>query len=563
MISNKHFSILSLAVLLALVVAAVLPFAALADDETPPPDAPVMEEVVLEEVPAGDETQPAADETAVEEAPVVDVVVEEDLTVSEAQEQLPEDTALVVVDENGEVLPLASQEAAEVVATADPYFWDGTKIVGFSASGVCPIFVTDCRTSSTPIQAAVDAFAQSQAVDEYIRIDAGIYNEDVEIDTQVGNLSNLAGLVGDNKPIINGNIYLSGTSDRFNMASFVLNGSLFSSYEGGLSVTKVTVNSDENSAIFLKSYSGYVYMENVEANAACEGCRGVEFLSGTGDVTIVDSNFSSEDSAAAKFDTTSGEVYISGGNYEAPNEHGILFDNHIGNVTLNDVTASGGKFGSVLVVAGDVFIDGGDFKGGQAATGIVVEGGNATVEYATLHDSPIGIYYSVTGTLKACNNVFSNNGTNVSEFEGNPELEGNTGTFDDCSPVNPPVEPSANPAASQPVNKENKEYEGNDALVVVHTSFPEGALPGSLPSNASFVAGKNIKFFNGETGDYMDEAPDVWVTLDNPVDMRGQSIRVMFWNGSEWIEVSSFISADGKQITFQAFRAGNYVLVTR
>ena len=61
MIINKHFSILSLAVLLALVVAAVLPFAALADDETPPPDAPVMEEVVLEEVPAGDETQPAAD----------------------------------------------------------------------------------------------------------------------------------------------------------------------------------------------------------------------------------------------------------------------------------------------------------------------------------------------------------------------------------------------------------------------------------------------------------------------------------------------------------------------
>jgi hypothetical protein len=93
MLKRRKLSFLSLSLLLALLAAAVMPFSVLAQDGTPPP----------------------ADPPAVEEVPPA-----EDLTVPEVLEQLPADTSLVVLDENGEVLPLTAEEAAAVVVSGDP-----------------------------------------------------------------------------------------------------------------------------------------------------------------------------------------------------------------------------------------------------------------------------------------------------------------------------------------------------------------------------------------------------------------------------------------------------------
>ncbi len=99
---------------------------ALADDVTPP--SVPTEEVVVETLPPTEE--PVAEvlpiePVATEEPVVVEPIATEPPTTEEPVpvdllQDLPADTSLVVLGENGEVLPLATQEAAEVIAIADP-----------------------------------------------------------------------------------------------------------------------------------------------------------------------------------------------------------------------------------------------------------------------------------------------------------------------------------------------------------------------------------------------------------------------------------------------------------
>ena len=66
MLKHNKFPVLSLAVLLALIFAVVMPLSAFAQDEVPPVEVPavVVEEVVVEEAAAVEEVIPAAEEPA-------------------------------------------------------------------------------------------------------------------------------------------------------------------------------------------------------------------------------------------------------------------------------------------------------------------------------------------------------------------------------------------------------------------------------------------------------------------------------------------------------------------
>jgi hypothetical protein len=99
---------------------------AFADDGTPPP--PPTEEAtqppieptetpVVEETPVPTETPISSEETAdVEDQ----ASAEEDVAASEILSELPENTEIVVLDESGNPIPLASQEAADAVMEDDP-----------------------------------------------------------------------------------------------------------------------------------------------------------------------------------------------------------------------------------------------------------------------------------------------------------------------------------------------------------------------------------------------------------------------------------------------------------
>jgi hypothetical protein len=297
MLKHNKFPVLSLAVLLALIFAAVMPLSAFAQDEVPPLEVPaeVVEEVppVEEVIPAVEEVIPAAEEVV----PVVEEVIipaeEESLTVPEILEALPEGTDLVVLDESGEALPLATQEAAEVVAAADdPFFWDGTQYVGYSTTGVCAAQVTACNTSATPLQAALDAFRDSSTATGSIYVAAGTYAANVTIDGTAGNLKNLTGLIGEGSgtTTLNGNVKLQNLNigtNVFTFQGFTLNGTLSAiGNTAALNITDVHQYTVSGTGISISTHTGNVNLTEVSVNN--NYYTGI-YLGINGNATIVDS----------------------------------------------------------------------------------------------------------------------------------------------------------------------------------------------------------------------------------------------------------------------------------
>lgn len=140
-------------VFLALLLSAVNTVPALADDGAPPPPAetsvapppeeapppeppPAEEPAPAEEAPPA-EAVPAEEPAAVEAAPASEEpAVPQEETVAEVLAQLPEGTDLVVVDAEGEVLPLATEEAAQAIAFVDPV-WCPTGVAPNPGVGGC------------------------------------------------------------------------------------------------------------------------------------------------------------------------------------------------------------------------------------------------------------------------------------------------------------------------------------------------------------------------------------------------------------------------------------------
>ena len=137
------------------ILALAVPTPVLAQDEQPPEGAVTEQptEVVTEE--------PTTDPTAVEtQIPTVEPTE----TVAEVVEILAEEEA-VLLDEFGNPLPMASEEAEEAIAAADPWFITGTTAVAyFATQAECDGWTVpagyeadfECHVSDTPVQAAID-----------------------------------------------------------------------------------------------------------------------------------------------------------------------------------------------------------------------------------------------------------------------------------------------------------------------------------------------------------------------------------------------------------------------
>jgi hypothetical protein len=161
MTARLRLLVLSPLVLIVLITAAVFPLAALAEEATPPPpevtevtsseEAPPADPVEAsstEEAPTMEPTEPSGAETVpptdpaeappTEEAPATEPT--EAAPVEAPPDNLaatiPEGTDVVVLDEDGEALPLASIEAAEIIASGDPMWCpDGVAPGGTGCTG--------------------------------------------------------------------------------------------------------------------------------------------------------------------------------------------------------------------------------------------------------------------------------------------------------------------------------------------------------------------------------------------------------------------------------------------
>ncbi|MCC7118181.1 MAG: hypothetical protein IT310_06615 [Anaerolineales bacterium] len=129
--------------LLALCVGVFFTTPALADDGAPPvvsTETPVVvtETPTVTETPAASPEAPSTEEVAPVETttPPTDEESQPPQTTPEALPPLPEDTSLIVTDENGESIPLATQEAADVIKVTDP-IWCPTGIAPKANVGGC------------------------------------------------------------------------------------------------------------------------------------------------------------------------------------------------------------------------------------------------------------------------------------------------------------------------------------------------------------------------------------------------------------------------------------------
>jgi hypothetical protein len=112
---HKRAQFISLLTLLVLLISAVMPGTAYAQDPLPPPP----EEATAAEV-------PVTEDAVAEEIPVAEPPPAEEIALPDVLAEVPAGTDVVLLDENGASLPLATNEAAEVLESGDPMWCPGT-----------------------------------------------------------------------------------------------------------------------------------------------------------------------------------------------------------------------------------------------------------------------------------------------------------------------------------------------------------------------------------------------------------------------------------------------------
>jgi hypothetical protein len=96
-----------------------------------------------------------------------------------------------------------------------------------------------------------------------------------------------------------------------------------------------------------------------------------------------------------------------------------------------------------------------------------------------------------------------------------------------------------------------------DQIIVVTTPSTAGDLPESLPAGKTFVAGASLTLM--QNGEEIESAPGgEQAFFEIPAGMEPPFV-VLFWNGSEWVEIPSQVV--GGKVVFTVTKPGVYVLV--
>jgi parallel beta-helix repeat protein len=175
--SFRHNILLYSFFALTLSLALALPTQVRADETPPPVDTPA-ESTPADGTPSTAEP-PAESNPAVEAAP--------DLT---GTVTLLNQTDSVLTDENGDPIPLASQEAVEMLSDPDPYIVRGATTYAFTKTDCDPLTPGD-QGCDSPVQAAINFAAPGETVN----VDPGTYTEQLTINKDLTLLGTAPGVV--------------------------------------------------------------------------------------------------------------------------------------------------------------------------------------------------------------------------------------------------------------------------------------------------------------------------------------------------------------------------------
>jgi hypothetical protein len=413
MLKQKRLTVLSMAVMLALLMAAVMPMSALADDGVPPqPEAPVVVDEPVVDVPA-----------------VVDVpVVEEPMTVPEILAEVPAGTDVVVLDENGEALPLVSAEAAETILAGDP-IW--------------------CIEGKDPTTGAAGECTQG-----YVSIGLMLLDSDYQADvngtifftatyTGVGPVT----LTGMGTGVLTlqggwngmGNNALFGVTDgAFALAgNTTINNQLEVLWNNSVIVNNFTIHNTANTdgGLSVETITGDITIDHVISS---DNNGGGAYFESAGDIEITNSAFNNNDYGAYIY--AEGDVVVENSTFNN-NDKGVAGDTkglnvavHGGDVTLTNVTANNNYGDGVNIYGiddttgpGKVNITGSQFNGNYSdetnyGTGLYIAGGQDDITLNNV-DASFNDYHGVevvgtAGDIKVNGGYFEANGWGIQDGDG-------------------------------------------------------------------------------------------------------------------------------------------------
>ena len=336
---------------------------------TPEPVETSVPEVATEEPEATPEpTEPADSKsessgTALVETTTTEAATEtEQPPLSETMQALPEDTSVVVLDEGGEVLPLASQETSDVIAQADP-IW--------CPEGVSPVPFTNGCTGSY------------STMEELLTLEGGYINSQIT----GGTIWITEGIVPDvNSVVIDGTTYT-------NWANFTLG--MQGGWSGLYGDTSIYSNSQFSVPITIANWNNNVYMGNIAAPSVnINDTNGVVILANVdsedtniknqkgridvynsrGNLTIDSANINNGGifSSGINVHTFTGNLTINNSIFWGNGYAGAWMEN-VGNITINNSAAHSNAYDGVwLNNAGIVGIDGSEFYQ-NANNGITIQ----------------------------------------------------------------------------------------------------------------------------------------------------------------------------------------------
>jgi hypothetical protein len=386
----------SVSLFLALAISAMLPVRAFADEGTPTDPVPTEEPAVSTEEPAPSTEDTATTEPSVGEEPASDPsVIEEDLIVSaeevvigdgtlteepalatevlNSESLLAEvlvDTEIILLNEEGEQLPLVSEEAAEIIAGSDPQW--------------CPVGVTpnsvSCMTGYTEISALfADLVAFPKSVAGVIWIEDGYAGTlDAILDGSNPSLVTMKTF----SLTLKGGWTGAGTTIDINSPSTFSHMLWIFNWEANITLSDITITGDSTAGAndLYVTTSKNINLTRVKVDNNNIGLSAATYLNntaggaGTGNVTITGSSFSQNTGTAGLSvvsngvitlsnvmvnNTTGGggallvnssapfakNVILSGTNDFNDNENVGLSIESKGLVTLNNVSASGNGTG--------------------------------------------------------------------------------------------------------------------------------------------------------------------------------------------------------------------------
>ena len=342
----------------------------------------------LEQTPAEETAEP--EDTAAEEASgAAETATEEpaseqeaDLTVAEVFEQVPTGTEILVINEEGQVESLATEEAAAIVADADPMWCPDGQAPTPGANGCSPAFtyggtatpLTDLiawLTANDPNQAGTiwieDAYDSAAEGVAGFTLDGGSYTN---LDNH--NLTIQGGWNG-----TSGSTNISGTS------TFTGNYLLINSWNASVTLNDIVVDGVSNNGIKVTT-TGDINLENVESSNNTSTGAYLDNTTSTGNITLSGTNTfngngtyglrayskgnislnnvtasKNTQGAHLKNNKGNGDITLTGTNtFNKNTDYGLVAVSQ-GNISLNNMTASqNSQYGADLSGIGSIALTG-------------------------------------------------------------------------------------------------------------------------------------------------------------------------------------------------------------